>query len=102
MENDSMKPNTVFWLVSTAALLSAAAAPAQQVASNQPAPANDSTPAAASTGKSTAGSASTMRTIKTQYFRPTDKRGIDMFETPKVAGAPFTGFNLDFGGAFTQ
>lgn len=98
---ETMKPNTMFWLVSTAALLGAAAAPAQQIASNQPAPPNDSTPAAATSGKST-GSASTLRTINIQYFRPTDKRGIDMFETPKVAGAPYTGFKLDFGGAFTQ
>jgi hypothetical protein len=37
-----------------------------------------------------------------QYLRPQDKRGLNMFETPKVAGAEYTGFQLQWGAAFTQ
>ncbi len=37
-----------------------------------------------------------------QYLRPQDKRGINMFETPKVAGVEYTGFKLQWGAAFTQ
>ena len=41
------------------------------------------------------------RTITMQYFRPQDRRGANMFETTKVAGAEYTGFKLDFNAAFT-
>ena len=37
-----------------------------------------------------------------QYFRPQDKRGINVFETTKDPGVEFTGFKLDFGAAFTS
>lgn len=37
-----------------------------------------------------------------QYLRPQDKRGLNMFETPKVAGVQYTGFALQWGAAFTQ
>ena len=40
--------------------------------------------------------------IEIQYLRAQDKRGINVFETPKVAGAPYTGFKLAWGAAFTQ
>jgi hypothetical protein len=40
--------------------------------------------------------------IEIQYMRANDKRGINVFETPKEAGAPFEGFKLNFGAAFTQ
>ena len=42
------------------------------------------------------------RPMDIQHQRPTDKRGINMFETPKNDSVPFTGFALSFGGAFTQ
>lgn len=42
------------------------------------------------------------RTISMQYFRPVDKRGLNTFETTKIAGAEFTGFKLDFNAAFTS
>lgn len=42
------------------------------------------------------------RPTEIQHQRPADKRGINMFETPKEAGVPFTGFTLSLGGAFTQ
>ena len=40
--------------------------------------------------------------IQIQNFRPADQRGLNMFETPKEAGVPFTGFKLAFGAAFRQ
>src|SRR5262245_17599051 len=40
--------------------------------------------------------------IQFQYFKPHDARALNMFETPKVAGVPYTGNKLDFGVAFTQ
>ena len=42
------------------------------------------------------------RPITMQYFRPQDKRGINVFETSKVPGAEYTGFKLDFGAGFTS
>ena len=42
------------------------------------------------------------RPITIQYYRPQDKRGINVFETTKEPGAEFTGFKLDFGAAFTS
>ncbi len=42
------------------------------------------------------------RPIAMQYFRPQDKRGINVFETTKDPGVKFTGFKLDFGAAFTS
>jgi hypothetical protein len=42
------------------------------------------------------------RTISMQYFRPADKRGLNIFETTKDPGVEFTGFKLDFGAAFTS
>ena len=41
------------------------------------------------------------RPITMQYFRPQDKRGINMFETTKDPGAEFTGFKMDFGAGFS-
>jgi hypothetical protein len=37
-----------------------------------------------------------------QYLRPYDQRGINIFETPKVANVEYTGFALQWGAAFTQ
>jgi hypothetical protein len=42
------------------------------------------------------------RPIVIQYMRAQDKRGLNTFETPKTAGAEYTGFKLDFGAAFTS
>ncbi len=50
----------------------------------------------------TAAAFATAPAITMQYFRPQDQRGINMFEAPKEAGAPYTGFRLDWGAAFTQ
>jgi hypothetical protein len=43
-----------------------------------------------------------VRPIEIQYFRPQDQRGLNVFEAPKVAAAPWEGFKLSFGAAFTQ
>ncbi len=37
-----------------------------------------------------------------QYIRRADRRGLNVFEAPKVEGAEFTGFKLSWGGAFSQ
>jgi hypothetical protein len=36
------------------------------------------------------------------YFRPYDKRGLNVFETPKVDTIPFDGIKVRLGGAFAQ
>jgi hypothetical protein len=42
------------------------------------------------------------RPITMQYFRAIDQRGVNVFEAPKVAGAEYDGFKLDWGAAFTS
>jgi hypothetical protein len=42
------------------------------------------------------------RKITMQHFRPVDRRGINMFETPKEPGVEYTGFKLDWNAAFTS
>ena len=42
------------------------------------------------------------RPIALQYFRPADRRGLNVFETTKDPGVEFTGFKLEFGAAFTS
>ena len=37
-----------------------------------------------------------------QYARPGDQRGLNIFESPKQEGVPFTGFKLGWGAAFRQ
>ncbi|HUF23899.1 MAG TPA: hypothetical protein VMN81_07220 [Vicinamibacterales bacterium] len=41
------------------------------------------------------------RKIGIQYIRPQDQRGLNIFETTKVAGAEFDGVRLDWGASFT-
>jgi hypothetical protein len=40
--------------------------------------------------------------IEIQNYRPTDIRGINMYEPPKEPGVAYTGFKLNWGAAFTQ
>ncbi len=40
--------------------------------------------------------------IEIQHLRANDQRGVNVFETPKNDGVPYTGFRLNFGAAFTQ
>jgi len=45
--------------------------------------------------------ASLEKKIGIQYVRPMDQRGLNIFETSKVAGAEYDGFRLDWGASFT-
>ena len=42
------------------------------------------------------------RTIELQHVRPSDQRGLNVFESPKDDSIPFEGMKLAWGGAFTQ
>jgi len=53
------------------------------------------------TGTAAKASASTEKPVVIQNIRPTDKRGLTVFEPPKEE-IIFDGFKLDFGAAFTQ
>jgi len=74
-----------------------AAAPATPAAET-PAATTDAAAAAAAAAEA---SWKKGRPILMQYFRPQDKRGINMFETTKDPGVDFTGFKVDVGAAFT-
>jgi hypothetical protein len=68
---------------------------------------NDTTakPAPAATtdsGPAKAAKPSNVQQLEIQRLRPVDQRGINMFETPKFDGVPFTGFKLGWGASFTQ
>jgi hypothetical protein len=56
--------------------------------------------AAAAAAKAAEDSWKKGRPITMQYFRPQDKRGLNMFETTKTPGVEFTGFKVDVGAAF--
>jgi len=45
---------------------------------------------------------STVPAIEFQHIRPADKRGLNVFETPKFDTVPYTGFKLGWGAAMTQ
>ena len=40
--------------------------------------------------------------VEIQNYRPEDKRGVNVFESPKDDSIPYDGFKLQFGAAFTQ
>jgi hypothetical protein len=42
------------------------------------------------------------RPVTIQYLRALDQHGTNVFETTKTPGVEYTGFKLDFGGAFTS
>src|SRR5690349_6727817 len=90
-----------FLFVASAALMSvpALAQQAQQQDGNGPAdpPAKTDSSTAAKPAKP-----SNLPPIRLQHVRPNDRRGVNMFETPKDDTTPYTGFHLDFGAAFTQ
>jgi hypothetical protein len=43
-----------------------------------------------------------VQSIEIQRLRPVDARGLNVYETPKNDGIPYTGFKLGWGAAFTQ
>jgi len=88
-----------FALAFSAGLALASPVAAQQ--GSQPA----STPAdQASAGAPAAAESSwtTGRPIVIQYWRPQDKRGLNVFETTKDPGVAYSGFKIDFGAGFTS
>src|SRR4029079_12418539 len=77
------------------------AGPADTVAVSDPPPTAEE--AAAAAAKAAAKESWTKgRPIAMQYFRPQDKRGLNMFETTKEPGVEFTGFKLDLNAGFTS
>lgn len=58
--------------------------------------------AAANAAKAAEDSWKKGRPITMQYFRPQDKRGLNMFETTKDPGVEFTGFKFDVGAGFSS
>src|SRR6185503_15134986 len=45
---------------------------------------------------------SELKPILIQHLRPSDQRGVNIFEAPKTDPVAYTGFKIDFGAAFTQ
>ena len=97
------------------ALLALSAPAAAQQAAGSPAPsetvavaadaptAEEAAEAAKAAAKAAAKESWTKgRPISMQYFRPQDKRGLNVFETTKTPGAEFTGFKLDVNAGFTS
>jgi len=62
-------------------------------------------PAAVTTDSTPAKKAETpsnVQDIVIQRLRPVDARGLNVYESPKNDGVPYTGFKLGWGAAFTQ
>ena len=98
-----MRATTSLLTLTAAALLGATSAGAQTVVASAQVTTPDST-ATDTTGTPAAAAKKALlqKQIVIQNYRPVDQRGINVFEAPKEAGAPWTGFKLDFGAAFTQ
>ena len=97
--------STRFFLI--AALAAATPAYAQQDATVQQAgSARDTAAAAADTQPAKKSDPKAVRyytpAIEIQHIRPLDQRGLNVFESPKEAGAKYEGFKLSWGGAFAQ
>src|SRR5688500_2834612 len=89
------------YVLSAALLLNAAPALAQ----NPDKPASDTIPPSATPaagGPAEAEKKKFVAPIELQNFRPIAQRGINVFETPREAGAPYTGLKLNWAAAFTQ
>ena len=81
-----------------AAMLALALPLAANAQESMPAPADDTD----TTVTEPATVINTQPAIVIQNTRPSDRRGLNVFEPPKNDGVPYTGFKLDFGAAFTQ
>ena len=108
-----MRATIRFATALTALLALTAPASAQQQAAGPAVPAetaatatlstDDAAAAAAAAAKAAAKESWTKgRPINMQYFRPQDKRGLNVFETTKEPGAEFSGFKLDVNAGFTS
>jgi hypothetical protein len=73
-------------------------------AAQQPPPEAETAPATEPKAETTPAEVNWLkeRPITMQHFRPLDRRGLNMFETPKEPGVEYTGFKLDWGAAFTS
>ena len=60
------------------------------------------TPKDTTASKASSASLSLAPQIQMQNYRPSDARGINVFESPKESGIPFTGFRISWGAAFRQ
>jgi len=99
-----MKNSMKLFLAAAAVPLLAAALSAQQTTQAVDSSAKTET-AKAKTESTTVKSAkkiSTVPNIEFQHLRPADKRGLNVFETPKYDTIPYTGFKLGWGAAMTQ
>src|SRR5205085_2204379 len=101
-ENHHMQIITRFGL---AALLGTAIAGTVAAQASENASGKSSTVSAAARTDTTTKAAtkvSLYRPLEIAHIRPADKRGVNVFESPKDDVVPFTGFALSFGGAFNQ
>jgi hypothetical protein len=93
-------------LTSFFALIAAAALLASPVGAQSPdsGTSSDNSKAgkSAAPAETTATAKSLVPPITIQYYKPQDQRALNQFEPPKEAGAPFEGFKLSWGAAFTQ
>lgn len=64
--------------------------------------ADSTVPASVDTAKKVKAPRFAPQPIEIQHYRPQDRRGLNMFEAPKEEGAPYNGFKLSWGAAFTQ
>ena len=95
-----MSRSTSLLTLGAAVLLTAAPVLAQDAPGLTDPPAR---PASASdTSASAPRKISFEKKIEIQNLRPRDIRGLNVFESPKEPGVPYTGFKLDWGAAFTQ
>jgi len=82
-------------------------APTQIAAAGTVVPADDKTPPADTmksniTKKTLSPFYSSAPKIEIQNIRPTDMRGLNVYESPKDEGVAYTGFKLNWGAGFTQ
>ena len=99
-----MKTTTTFGMAGVLATVFAVAAAAQKPSNSTGKSSSGTTASAASTDTTTkaATKVSLYRPLEIAHLRPADKRGVNVFESPKDDVVPFTGFALSFGGAFNQ
>jgi hypothetical protein len=97
---------TIRLVASALAIPFVIAAAQTQVASNEgaakAAPAASTAKDSSKDSTTVASVFSVVKPIVIQHLRPTDARGLNVFEAPKNDPVAYTGFRLDFGAAFTQ
>jgi hypothetical protein len=97
-----MRPRTSIFTLTAAVLLAAPAIAQQDTVQPQGTSKASGSATTDTTPAVKAAAVSLNAPIVTQYFRPQDKRGINVFEPTKNNSVPFRGFALSFGAAFSQ